>query len=58
MDDEVLNAATKFIDGAVGQRKPFFVWFNTTRMHVWTHLKKESARRHRRRLVSGRDGGA
>ena len=20
--------------------KPFFVWFNTTRMHVWTHLKK------------------
>ena len=22
--------------------KPFFVWFNTTRMHVWTHLKKES----------------
>ena len=24
------------------QKKPFFVWFNTTRMHVWTHLKKES----------------
>src|SRR5262249_26311860 len=22
--------------------KPFFVWFNTTRMHVFTHLKKES----------------
>ena len=22
--------------------KPFFVWFNTTRMHVLTHLKKES----------------
>jgi arylsulfatase len=22
--------------------KPFFVWFNTTRMHVWTHLKKQS----------------
>jgi arylsulfatase A-like enzyme len=42
MDDEVQNAATKFIDGAVGQKKPFFVWFNTTRMHVWTHLKKES----------------
>ena len=22
--------------------KPFFVWFNTTRMHVWTHLKKKT----------------
>jgi arylsulfatase len=22
--------------------KPFFVWFNTTRMHVWTHLKKSA----------------
>ena len=22
--------------------KPFFVWWNSTRMHVWTHLKKES----------------
>ncbi len=24
---------------AVKAKKPFFVWFNTTRMHVWTHLK-------------------
>ena len=23
-------------------KKPFFVWLNTTRMHVWTHLKKET----------------
>ncbi len=22
--------------------KPFFVWWNSTRMHIWTHLKKES----------------
>ena len=22
--------------------KPFFLWFNSTRMHIWTHLKKES----------------
>ncbi len=22
--------------------KPFFVWWNPTRMHIWTHLKKES----------------
>ncbi len=22
--------------------KPFFCWWNSTRMHIWTHLKKES----------------
>jgi len=22
--------------------KPFFVWWNSTRMHIWTHLKPES----------------
>jgi arylsulfatase len=26
----------------VKDKTPFFVWFNTTRMHVFTHLKKES----------------
>ena len=38
-DLEIYDAANKFIDGAVTGKKPFFVWFNTTRMHVWTHLK-------------------
>ena len=42
IDDELYAAADKFIDKAVNDKKPFFVWFNTTRMHVWTHLKKES----------------
>jgi arylsulfatase len=42
IDEEIHAAAKKFIDGAVQQEKPFFVWFNSTRMHVWTHLKKES----------------
>jgi hypothetical protein len=23
-------------------KKPFFCWFNSTRMHIFTHLKKES----------------
>ena len=41
-DEEVLEHATDFIERAVSDEKPFFVWFNTTRMHVWTHLKKES----------------
>jgi arylsulfatase len=42
VDEEIFSAATKFIDTSVQQDKPFFVWFNTTRMHVWTHLKQES----------------
>ena len=42
IDEEFLGAAKKFIDTAVKQNKPFFVWFNTTRMHVFTHLKPES----------------
>jgi arylsulfatase len=42
VDDEILDAATKFIDKSAKAGKPFFVWFNSTRMHVWTHLKKAS----------------
>jgi len=42
IDEEIYAAAGKFIDKAATDKKPFFVWFNTTRMHVWTHLKKES----------------
>jgi arylsulfatase A-like enzyme len=41
-DEEFLAATTEFIDGAVRDRKPFFVWFNPTRMHIWTHLKPAS----------------
>ena len=42
IDQEIQSYATKFIDKAAKDGKPFFVWLNTTRMHVWTHLKKES----------------
>ena len=42
IDKEIYAHATDFIDRSVKQDKPFFVWFNATRMHVWTHLKKES----------------
>ena len=42
IDEEVTDKALAFIDKAVADDKPFFVWWNTTRMHVWTHLKKES----------------
>ena len=39
---EIYAAEQKFVDKAVKDGKPFFVWFNTTRMHVWTHLKKSA----------------
>ncbi len=42
VDGEFLAASLDFIDRAQKQDKPFFLWFNTTRMHVWTHLKPES----------------
>lgn len=42
VDEEFLDASLKFIDKAVKDDKPFFVWWNSTRMHIWTHLKKES----------------
>ncbi|CAN5498792.1 arylsulfatase [soil metagenome] len=42
VDEEFLGAAKDFIDRQAKADKPFFVWFNSTRMHVFTHLKKES----------------
>jgi len=42
VDTEVTDAALRFMDDAVKDDKPFFVWWNSTRMHVNTHLKPES----------------
>lgn len=42
VDEEFLTAAKGFIDRQAKANKPFFLWFNSTRMHVFTHLKKES----------------
>ncbi|MBN8465696.1 arylsulfatase [Corallococcus exiguus] len=42
VDEEFLGATLDFIDRAQKDQKPFFIWFNTTRMHIHTHLKKES----------------
>ena len=38
VDDEILDAALKFVDKARKDGKPFFLWLNPTRMHVITHL--------------------
>jgi arylsulfatase len=42
VDEEFLSASLDFIDRAHKAKKPFFLWFNGTRMHVWTHLKESS----------------
>jgi arylsulfatase len=42
VDEEFLDGALKFMDKSVKEGKPFFCWFNSTRMHIFTHLKKES----------------
>ncbi|HEY6385990.1 MAG TPA: arylsulfatase [Candidatus Acidoferrum sp.] len=42
IDDEIYSHASDFIDQAGKEKKPFFVWFNTTRMHIWTRLKPSS----------------
>ncbi|OUS06157.1 arylsulfatase [Gammaproteobacteria bacterium 42_54_T18] len=42
IDEEFLGATLKFIDKAHAEKKPFFAWFNSTRMHVWTRLKPAS----------------
>jgi len=40
--DEVLVERSKgFMDKAQQDGKPFFVWHNTTRMHVWTFLSQK-----------------
>jgi arylsulfatase A-like enzyme len=42
VDGEFLDASLDFIDRANKDKKPFFVWFNSTRMHIFTHLKPDS----------------
>lgn len=42
IDEEVTAGALDFIDRAVADDKPFFLWWNSTRMHIFTHLKEES----------------
>jgi arylsulfatase len=49
IDDETSDAAIQFIKNAVSSNKPFFVWWNGTRMHFRTHVKDEH------RGISGQD---
>src|SRR6185436_18307233 len=42
VDEEFLAGALDFMDRQHKADKPFFCYFNSTRMHIFTHLKKES----------------
>src|SRR5580700_8465901 len=39
IDDETTAAAIDFMQRQVKANKPFFVWMNTTRMHLYTHVR-------------------
>src|SRR5262245_55371758 len=42
VDEEFLGGALDFIDRKTKENVPWFCYMNTTRMHVFTHLKKSS----------------
>jgi arylsulfatase A-like enzyme len=42
IDEEVTVKALDFMERAKNADKPFLLWWNSTRMHIFTHLKKES----------------
>jgi arylsulfatase len=42
IDREITDGALDFIERQTKADQPFFCWWNSTRMHVWTHLKAES----------------
>ncbi len=41
-DQDFGNHGLDFIERSAKADKPFFCWMSTTRMHVWTRLKKEA----------------
>ena len=41
IDQETKEAAISFMKESVKKDDPFFVWYNSTLMHVWTHLTDE-----------------
>jgi len=42
IDEEVNAMAMDFMERAAKADKPFFMWWNSTRMHIFTHLKAQS----------------
>ncbi len=40
IDEEVNEKAIAFMEKTVKEDKPFFIWWNSTKMHIFTHLKE------------------
>jgi len=40
-DGEVLDKTLDFLDRTAKTDKPFFCWFNTTAIHIWSHSSKK-----------------
>ena len=40
-DEVLVKSSSDFMDKAKKDSKPFFLWHNTTRMHVWTFLSEK-----------------
>lgn len=40
VENDLLDRSLQFMDEQVKAGKPFFLWHNSTRMHVWTHLSE------------------
>src|SRR4029079_2408673 len=51
VDDVFLESTFAFIDQAKKDGKPFFVWHNPTRMHIFTHLSPKY-----KAMMSGENG--
>ncbi len=45
IEDDLVARSVDFMDRASKSGKPFMLWHNTTRMHVWTHLSEKWAGR-------------
>jgi arylsulfatase A-like enzyme len=41
IEEDLLQVSLDFMDKSVKSGKPFFLWHNTTRMHVWTRLSPQ-----------------
>ncbi len=41
LDTHLVEMTNGFMDKAKADGKPFFIWHNTTRMHIWTFLSPE-----------------
>jgi arylsulfatase A-like enzyme len=42
VDEEFTREALRFMEESKKENRPFFLWWNSTRMHIWTRLKESS----------------